>query len=131
MAKKVKNYGIKFPFTLENNDEVFLDLDKDFIAKAKSDMLHTIFTPKGQRYRMPSYGTRLIDYIFSDNTDTTMSPVHDEIMTAIELYVPSVTIKDIKIYKSDDDDHRVFVTIKYVVSDGVKTTSVLEENIEL
>lgn len=131
MANKVKRYGIKFPFTSENTEEIFLDLDNDFIAKAKSDMLHTIFTPKGQRYRMPQFGTRLIDYIFSDNTDTTMDMVHDEIMTAIELYVPSVTVKDIKIYKSDEDDHRVFVTIKYTVTDGIKTTGVLEENIEL
>ena len=131
MASKTKKYGIKFPFTLENTEELFLDLDADFIAKAKSDMFHTIFTPKGQRYRMPNYGTRLIDYIFSDNTETTMDAVHDEIMTAIELYVPSVSVKDIKIYKSDEDDHRVFVTIKYTVTDGVKTTGELEANVEL
>ena len=38
MDKRKQYYGIKFPFTKDNNDEIFLDLNQNFVDKAKSDM---------------------------------------------------------------------------------------------
>ena len=131
MAKRKQYYGIKFPFIVENNDEIFLDLNEDFIEKAKSEMYHAIFTPKGQRYRLPDFGTRLIDYIYDTNTEVTWDAVKDEITAVIELYVPSVTIKDVVVYKDENDSHSSYVTIKFTVTDGVRTTDVIEESIKI
>lgn len=131
MGRRKQYYGIRFPFTRENNDEVFLDLNQDIIDKVKSDMFHVIFTPKGQRYRMPDFGTRLIDCIYGDNTDFNWSEVKDEIRTAVEKYVPSVVINDINVYREEDDDHTAYADIKFTVSDGTRSTKVLETKIKI
>ncbi len=131
MARRKQYYGIRFPFTKENNDEVFLDLNKDFVEKAKSEMFHLIFTPKGQRYRMPDFGTRLIDYIFDSNIDVSFADIKSEIRTAMEKYVPSVTLNDIEVFREEDDDHTAYADIKFTVKDGNLSTGVLETRIKI
>lgn len=131
MNKRKQYYGVKFPFTKENSDEVYLDVNEDLIEKAKSDMLHLIFTPKGQRYRMPEFGTRLIDFIFDNNDEKAWADIKDEIRTAVEKYVPTVSIKDIESFTDEKDDHVYYVRIKYTVTDGVKTTEVLETSVKI
>lgn len=130
MARK-QHFGIKFPFTKENNDEIFLDLNDDLVEKSKSDMLHLIFTPKGQRYRMPEFGTRLIDYIYSMNTEENWSAIKEEISVAVEKYVPTVTINDIELFINDENDQEVYINIKFTVSDGVKKTKELEISVRI
>lgn len=131
MDKRKQYFGIKFPFTKENNDEIFLDLNQNFVDKAKSDMFHTIFTPKGQRVRMPDFGTNLIQFIFEDNTQLTWDKIREEISTATEKYVPAVKVTDVLLYTECDDDHQVFVTIKFTVSNGMSTTDEQELTIKL
>jgi len=131
MEKRKRYFGIKFPFTKENNDEIFLDLNQNFVDKAKSDMFHAIFTPKGQRVRMPDFGTNLIQFIFDDNTQTTWDKIRDEISATTEKYVPSVKVTDVEVYTECDDDHMVFVTIKFTVTNGVSTTDEQELTIKL
>ena len=65
MAVK-KYYGIKYPFSNDNDEEIYLDLDESYKDSIKSKVLHVLFTPKGQRLRDPNFGTDLIKYfIFS------------------------------------------------------------------
>ena len=122
MAKRKQYYGIKFPFTKDNNDEIFLDLNQNFVDKAKSDMFHAIFTPKGQRVRMPDFGTDLIKFIFEENTKTTWDKIRDEITAVTEKYVPTVNVTDVELYTECEDDHQVFVTVKFTVTNGISIT---------
>ena len=131
MDKKRQYYGIKFPFTKDNNDEIYLDPNENFIDKAKSDMFHAIFTPKGQRYRMPDFGTNLIRFIFEDNTQTTWDKIRDDISGTAEKYVPAVKVTDVVLYTECEDDHQVFVTIKFTVTNGIATTDEQELTIKL
>lgn len=131
MAKRKQYYGIKFPFTKDNNDEIFLDVNENFVDKAKSDMFHAVFTPKGQRLRMPDFGTDLIKFIFEENTQTTWDKIRDEISAVTEKYVPSVKVTDVMVYTECDDDHMVFVTIKFTVTNGVSITDEQELTIKL
>ena len=131
MDKRKQYYGVKFPFTKDNNEEIFLDLNQNFVDKAKSDMFHAIFTPKGQRYRMPDFGTNLIKFIFEENTKTTWDKIRDEISATTEKYVPSVKVNDVLLYTECDNDHQVYVTVKFTVTNGVSTTDVQELTIKL
>ena len=131
MARRKQYYGIKFPFTKDNNDEIFLDLNQNFVDKAKSDMFHVIFTPKGQRVRMPDFGTDLIKFIFEENTKVTWDKIREEIAAATEKYVPSVNVTDVVLYTECDDDHQVFVTIKFTVTNGISITEEQELTIKL
>lgn len=131
MDRRKQYYGIKFPFTKDNNDEIYLDLNENFVDKAKSDMFHAIFTPKGQRVRMPDFGTNLIQFIFEENDQMTWDKVRDEISATTEKYVPSVKVTDVMVYTECDDDHRSYVTIKFTVTNGITTTDEQELTIKL
>ena len=131
MDKRKQYYGIKFPFTKDNNEEIFLDLNQNFVDKAKSDMFHAIFTPKGQRVRLPDFGTNLIQFIFEENTQLTWDKVRDEISSVTEKYVKSVKVTDVMVYTECEDDHMVFVTIKFTVTNGIAITDEQELTVKL
>ena len=117
---EIQKYGIKYPFTSDNDDGIFLDLNDTFADGVKSRVLHVIFTPKGQKLRDPEFGTDLIKFIFSQNDDTSFSSIKTEITEQIMKYVPEVEFKDIMIYEAENDEHSIIVSIEYGVKIGNK-----------
>ena len=61
MSKK-QYYSIHYPFTNESIEKTFVDLDSNSQKAIQSDIMHLIFTPKGQRIRNPEFGTNLVKY---------------------------------------------------------------------
>lgn len=118
---KTQKYGIKYPFTSDNENGFFLDLNNTLDEGIKSQVLHVLFTPKGQKLRDPEFGTDLIKYIFSPKDNIIFSEIKAEITTQIAKYVPQVEFRDINIYNSETDDHGIIVSIKYGVKNGNKT----------
>ena len=84
--------------------------------------MHVIFTPKGQRLREPEFGTDLIRYIFEPNDDITWTGLKNEITDAVQTYVNNVTLNDIQVAKSEDNEGAVYVRIDYSVKQGNKVT---------
>lgn len=115
---KTQHYGIHFPFTRESHENTFVDLDADPQKAMQSDIMHIIFTPKGQRIRNPEFGTDLIKYIFSPNDSNPWSEVRNEIKNAVSKYVPNVTLNDINIFVNDGVGHGITAEIKYTVDEG-------------
>jgi phage baseplate assembly protein W len=120
MAKKQK-YGVKFPFTIDNEDGYFLDLNETLVDGIKSQVLHVILTPKGQKLRDPEFGTDLINYIFSPKDEITFTEIKTEITKQISKYVPQVKFNDINIYFSNEDESGIIVSVEYEVTNGNKT----------
>ena len=120
MAKHQK-YGIKYPFTSNNDENIFLDVNETETDCVKSKVLHVIFTPKGQKIRDPEFGTDLIKYIFSPNDSYTISEIKSEIDSSIKKYVPEVEFKNFNVYKDENDENTIIVTIEYGVKIGNKT----------
>ena len=52
MANRKQYYGIKYPFTANNLDGFFLDLNEEPVDKVASEILHVILTPKRSRIIM-------------------------------------------------------------------------------
>lgn len=122
-----QKYGIKYPFTSDNNDEVFLDLNQTYEDGIKSAVLHVIFTPKGQKLRDPEFGTDLIKYIFSPADSDTFEGIKSEIRDNILKYVPNVEFDDITIYDDEkESEHGKIVIVHYTVKKGTKT---MEESV--
>ena len=44
-----QKYGIKYPFTTDNDDGTYIYLNKTDGEGIQSQVLHVIFTPKGQK----------------------------------------------------------------------------------
>ena len=127
MAQK-QFFGIKYPFQNESEDNYYLDLNTSYEEKMKSELLHIIFTPKGQRYRMPNFGTDVIKYLFEPNDSETWAGIKSEIRTQVSKYLPNITFEDITIYIDEKNENRAYADIKYSVSKG---SYEIENNIQV
>jgi phage baseplate assembly protein W len=116
-----QKYGIKYPFTSDNDDGTYIDLNQTYADGIKSQVLHVIFTPKGQKLRDPEFGTDIIRYVYSPSDSLTFNEVKNEISEKISKYVPSVTFRDISIYDDEEGDNGIIVMVEYSVSKGNKT----------
>lgn len=127
MANK-QFFGIKYPFQNESEDNYYLDLNQTFEEKMKSELLHIIFTPKGQRYRKPDFGTDIIKYLFEPNDSDTWASIKNEITTQVGKYLPKVVFKDINIYIDKENENRAYADIKYNI---IKGSYEIENNIQV
>lgn len=117
---KLQKYGIKYPFTSDNDSGYFMDLNETITDGVKSRVLHVIFTPKGQKLRDPNFGTNLIKFIFNQDSST-LNDIKNEISSQILKYVPEVEFKDIRIYETETDEHGIIVSVDYGIKNGNKT----------
>lgn len=117
----VQYYGIKYPFTVTNDENYFTDVNYTLKDKVKSLLMHVIFTPKGQKIRDPEFGTDLIKFIFEPNDNESWESVKNEIMEVVKKYINGVTVNDISMLETNDDSHQLYVRVDYTVSNGIKT----------
>ena len=114
---KIQYYNIHYPFTSNGVEKFFIDLDSDSQKAMQSDIMHVIFTPKGQRIRNPEFGTNLIKYLFNPNDNETWTDVKAEIKTAVAQFVPNVTLTDLNVYANGSNGHGLVVEINYSVNE--------------
>ena len=117
MASKLKQYyDIKFPFTANNNEELFIDLNTSMDAKVASQIAHVLLTRVGTRLRMPEFGTNLITYIFEQNDELTWNSVEQELRKKVSTYVPNANIEKIAVIQgTDKDEESIYVDVMYSV----------------
>lgn len=115
-----QRYGIRYPFQLDNDDELYIDLNNTPEESLKSRLLHVIFTPKGQRLRNPDFGTDLIKYIHEPSDETTFERLRSDITQQVYKYVPDISFKDIAIYNDENTDNGKIVIIHYTIKKGTR-----------
>ena len=113
-------YDIKFPFTSNNENGLFLDLNNDINDRVLSDILHVILTPKRSRIRRPDFGTDLIKFIWEPNDEKLWEDIESEVKKCVSEYVNNVTIDDIIILREENNDNRVILDLTYTVLKGNK-----------
>ena len=124
MASKTKQYyNIKYPFTINNEDGLFMDLNESVRDMVASELLHIILTRKGDRLRMPNFGTNLIDFIFNPSDSITWSGVMAEIRDAVSTYLPNAHIDDVTVVRDEQNDNGIYVDVKYSVAQGNISTN--------
>lgn len=116
MAKR-QRYGIAFPITIKSGDGSLFDMSNDIVGCVTSEMMHVLFTPKGQRLRDPDFGTSLIQFIFNPNDNQTWEDVKFEIKECVTKYVPDCTVNDVEIAESQDG-RELYARIKYSVKEN-------------
>ena len=119
MSYKKQYYGIKFPFTSNNEDGLFVDLNNDLKDKVGSEIAHVILTPKKSRIRMPDFGTDLIKYLFNPNDESSWDDVKEEIKKSVSTFVPNAIIDDVNVVSDNNDNNSIYVDIKYSIKRGV------------
>ena len=114
---KIQRYGIAFPITIKNGDGSLFDTSDSLAGSVMSEMMHVLFTPKGQRLRDPEFGTTLIQFIFNPSDSQTWADVKSEIKSTVSRYVPDCTLNDVEIAESDDGKD-LYAKILYSVRQG-------------
>lgn len=100
--------GIKLEF---NNDKV-INSSVTNAEKTLANLKTLLLTRVGERYMQPEFGTRLADAIFEPNTDEIVTVLNDYITTAINKWLPEITITSIDIKSNDDDKNRHIIHIQ-------------------
>lgn len=122
MTKK-QYFGVKFPFTSDGYQKFFVDLNENKADSVKSQLMHIVFTPKGQRIRNPEFGTDLIKYIFDPDETTTWEAVKNEISESVSRWATNISLRNIEVVQNEDNEHEIYVKLSYSVSDGNKVTN--------
>ena len=119
MANKNKQYyGVKFPFTKNNLDGHFIDLNETLDDKVASEILHVILTPKRTRLRRPDFGTDLIKFIFEPSDSLTWDAVSREVSENVGKYVRNASIDGINVVYGEEDPNAVYLDVRYSVKTG-------------
>lgn len=119
MAQIKQYFDIKFPFTSNNVEGFFIDLNETIGDKVLSEILHVVLTQKGTRLRMPDFGTDLIHYIFEMNDEKEWPRVKSEIQECVSKYVPRVIINDVRVLREEGDDDTILLNLDYSVKAGL------------
>lgn len=120
IVKKKQYYGIKFPFTNEDDENFYVDLNKDEVEYVRSQVYQLIFTPKGRRFRRPEYGTDFLKYIFNPNDSESWAVIKNEICDTVGRFVKGVSIEEITVSKNEKEPYDAYVYIKFLVKRGYK-----------
>ena len=122
MAKK-QYFGVKYPFISDGFQNFYVDVNESLKEKVRSQLMHIVFTPKGQRIRNPEFGTDLIKFIFEPNDSTTWEAVKNEVSESVKRWATNIMINDIQIVKNENDESEVYVRLDYSVAEGNKITN--------
>lgn len=122
MAKR-QYFGIKYPFTSEGFQNFYVDANSSLKEKVRSQVMHIVFTPKGQRIRKPEFGTNLIKYIFEPNEQVTWEAVKSEISDSVKRWASNIVINNIQVVKNEENESEIFVRLDYTVSQGNNSTN--------
>lgn len=122
MSKK-QYFGITYPFRNEGVQHFYLDANESVSDKVKSQLIHIVFTPKGQRIRLPEFGTDLIKFIFSPSDGMTWEAVKAEVTESVTRWANNITLRNIEVVKNEEDEHEIYVRLDYSVTEGNKITN--------
>ena len=110
--------NIDFPF--KNSPKgFFLNLNSNDQKAIKADLMHLLLTRKGQRLYNPDFGTDLLKYIFEPNDTRTLNQVKEEVSNSIRKYLPNLSVNDIKVTQSDDNEHVAIIRMDYTVTEDI------------
>ena len=89
-------YGITFPFR-DSFTGVYLDVSNTNQQEIRNSLIHLLLTRKGSRYYLPSFGTRLYEYIFEPLDSPTFDQIETEIKESVETYIPNLIVTSVTI----------------------------------
>ena len=122
---KTQYYGIKFPIQIVSETGKCLDLNTTKAEMVKSELMHVLFTPIGQRLRRPTFRTNLIQFLFNPNENETFSDVMLTLKQTVKKWIPDCSLEDIIIVETDDG-LGLNAQIRYSVKEDDGSTSLYE-----
>lgn len=123
---RTQKYGIKFPIKIQSR-KTLLDLNETMADEVKSQLIHLIFTPQGQKLRDPLFGTNLIKFLFSEMNDRiTWEDVIFEVKDKVKRFIPNCEVQDVTTTPVGDGLEGLEVKISYTVKEKDGSTHAYE-----
>jgi len=96
-------YGIAFPFRDSPKGDYLLltEYEKD---EVRADLIHLILTRKGSRYYLPTFGTRIYEFIFEPLDNITFGAIESDIRDSINTFMPNLIVNNISIEPATPED---------------------------
>jgi phage baseplate assembly protein W len=96
-------YGINFPFRDSRKGD-YLQLTEFQKDEVRAALLHLILTRRGSRYYLPTFGTRIYEFIFEPFDNLTFSAIETDIRDAISTFMPNLIVNNISIEPASVED---------------------------
>ena len=120
-----KPLGITLPVRLGNRG--YFETTTDVVVQIKSNLKNLLMTKRGERLGNPSFGCDIQLFIFNPLTDETISNIRGSIETAVQVWLPFLTIKNVSVTK-DEDRNRMAIDVSFEFILGtIITDSILLE----
>jgi len=103
--------GVSLPF----NGPVAFNSTYSTADQIKSNLINLLLTNKGERLYNPEFGANLKKVLFEGITEDTSITIQNLIYTNVGVYIPEITINDIKII-TDQDNNTISITIAYTLN---------------
>jgi phage baseplate assembly protein W len=96
-------YGLNFPFRDSVKGD-YLQLTEFEAQEVKADLIHLLLTRKGSRYYLPTFGTRLYEFLFEPFDGLTFDAIESDIREAVGTFMPGLLLNQITISPADPQE---------------------------
>jgi phage baseplate assembly protein W len=96
-------YGINFPFRDSERGD-YLQLTELESQEIKADLIHLLLTRKGSRYYLPTFGTRLYEFLFEPFDGLTFDAIESDIRESVKTFMPGLLLNQITISPADPQE---------------------------
>ena len=86
-------YGLNFPFRDSSRGD-YLQLTQFEAQEIKADLIHLLLTRKGSRYFLPTFGTRLYEFVFEPFDGLTFDAIESDIRDAVANFMPNLLLNN-------------------------------------
>ncbi len=119
-TEEYNDYAIGITLPIQIGNTAF---NQSFTTKeqVQSNLKNLLFTKKGERLMQPDFGCGLQELLFQQNDDNLEEQIEDVINSAVETWLPYITINSINIVSdaAQKDVNRINVSVTYSYGDDI------------
>jgi phage baseplate assembly protein W len=106
--------GITIP--IQNGNSGYFDQSYDTLTQVKTNIINLLNTRPGERRMQPTFGSRLWNLVFEQNTEDLSGIAENVVREDINSWVPNVTVIDVtaKVLKNDQSVKNVDIYMLYI-----------------
>jgi phage baseplate assembly protein W len=111
------DYAIGISLPIQITDTAFTQTYQT-IDQVRSNIKNLLLTKKGERLMQPTFGSGLQEVLFEQITDETAAKIETSIVSALEKWLPYVSVADISVDINNQlkDTNSVGVSIKFSIA---------------
>lgn len=123
MANQTTLVPIGITLPIRNGNSGFFEQSYDTLTQTKNNIVNLLNTRRGERRMQPTFGSRLWNLLFEQNTDAITDIASNVVREDITMWIPNVTVVSVtsNILKSDQstdnrDIYRLQISVVFMLN---------------